>query len=101
MKIKLGRKTYKSPEKISVRTFAKAIDYSGRIDTGQFLGEGYPVSELEEISEFVVEYFGNAFTIDEFMDGFQVSDGMEFAEMLFEIFQTIQFDAEKRLPEKK
>lgn len=87
-------KAYKSGM-ITGRMFRRAVEVRKQFLDGELLGENFGIDQLDEVVEFFVEYFNKQFTVDEFYDGFLVSDAQDFMLFLFKVLHNIQTNEEK------
>ena len=81
--------------KITVRMFRRATEVRKAFIDEKFLGENYPSTDLDEAVQFIVEYFGNQFSVDDFYDGFMVSDAQDLMVFFFKVLNNIQTNEEK------
>lgn len=98
LKLKLNgkAKVFKS-KKITFNIFRKSVEYLSSFGE-TFLADGYPQSDLEEAVDFIVEYFGC--TKEEFNDGFEMLDSIDFFRLFQAILQNIQLNDGRREVEK-
>lgn len=98
LKLKLNgkTKTFKS-KKITFGIFRKSVEYLGTLGE-TFLGDNYPQKELDEAVGFIVEYFGC--TQEEFYDGFEMLDSIDFFSLFQAILHNIQMNDGRRTVEK-
>ncbi|MDW5524631.1 hypothetical protein R6Z02_12805 [Carnobacterium maltaromaticum] len=98
LKLKLDgkTKTFKS-KKITFGIFRKSVEYLGTLGE-TFLGDNYPQKELDEAVDFIVEYFGC--TKEEFYDGFEMLDSIDFFSLFQAILHNIQMNDGRRTVEK-
>ena len=87
-------KVYKSGI-ITVRMFRRATEVRKAFIDEKFLGENYPATDLDEAVQFIVEYFGNQFSVDDFYDGFMISDAQDLMVFFFKVLNNIQTNEEK------
>ena len=81
--------------KITVRMFRRATEVRKAFIDEKFLGENYPATDLDEAVQFIVEYFGNQFTVDDFYDGIMFADAQEFVLLFLKVLNNIQTNEEK------
>ena len=81
--------------KITVRMFRRATEVRKAFIDEKFLGENYPATDLDEAVQFIVEYFGNQFSVDDFYDGFMISDAQDLMVFFFKMLNNIQTNEEK------
>ena len=90
-------KVYKSGI-ITGRMFRRSVEVRKQFFDGELMGENYGVDQLDEVVEFIVDYFGKQFTVDDFYDGFMFADAQEFVLFLMKVLHNIQTNEEKFKP---
>ena len=87
-------KSYKSGI-ITGRMFRRSVEVRKQFFDGELMGENYGVDQLDEVVEFIVDYFGRQFTVDDFYDGFMFADAQEFVLLFLKVLNNIQTNEEK------
>lgn len=82
--------------KITMKLFRKATRIRREFMNEELFGVGYPESDFDKAISFIVEYFGNKFTIDEFWDGFEINDSTEFFSFFLRVLNNIETNEEKQ-----
>lgn len=96
MKIQLvidGKKKTFNSKPITFRGYHNMVLYEQKI----FNANQVPVEEQEfnfddymEFVDIVVDYFGNQFTVDEFLDGYYLEGGFEHSMFVFEVLGNVR-----------
>lgn len=95
LKIDNKKKKFKS-KGISFRTYRVGTELLPKTEKGEFMGNNFPIEELDEAVNLILNYFNNQFTLDEFNDGFQMEDSLDFISLFWEVLLNIQMDNGKR-----
>ena len=74
-------------------------DLTVRAGRSEFLPDGDPTADFDEAVAFVCAYFGDQFTVEDFHNGYQAQDLLEFCMLVNEILGAIQVNP-KRLEAK-
>lgn len=97
IELKLDGKKKKFKSKgITFRTYRVGTELLPKIHNGEFLGDNFPMEELDEAVDVVLNYFNRQFTQDEFYDGFEMEDSLDFITLFHEVLLNIQMDNGKR-----
>lgn len=91
-----GEKRLFESGKITMKLFRKATRIHRQFVKEELFGEDFPESDFDKAVSFIVEYFGNQFTIDEFWDGYEISDSTEFFGFFLRVLNHIQTNEEKQ-----
>jgi len=91
-----GKKKKFKSKKITFRTFRRGTELLKAFSNDEFLGNNYSMEELDEAVDLVLDYFNHQFTKEEFYDGFQVEDALDFLSFFGEVLANIQMNNGKR-----
>ena len=89
------KKVFRSKE-ITFKVFRKGTEILPKFSSGEFMGDGYPMEELDEAVDLIVDYFGNQFTLEQFYDGFMMDDALDFIVLFKQVLMNIQMNNGKR-----
>lgn len=95
LSLKIDGKPKKIKNKeVTFKTFEKAIIYTKRMESNEFLGDNYPIEELTEAKEFICDYFD--VTTEDFENGFIMRDGIDFFGLFSQVLMNIQTNEGRR-----
>lgn len=95
--LKLKGKNKKFTSKfITFRSYKLGTELLPKAQEGEFLGDNFPIEELDVAVDLILDVFNNQFTLDEFYDGFEMDDSLDFISLFHEVLLNIQMNNGKR-----
>lgn len=91
-----GKKKKFKSKGITFRTYRIGTELVPKIHEGEFLGDNYPMEELDMAVDLILDFFNKQFTQEDFYDGFQMDDSLDFITLIHEVLLNIQMDNGKR-----
>lgn len=91
-----GKKKKFKSKGITFRTYRTGTELLPKVQNEEFLGNDFPMEELDEAVDLVLNYFNHQFTKDEFYDGYHMGDSLDFVAMFWEVLLNIQMNNGKR-----
>lgn len=95
LKLNGKKKKFKS-NKITFGTFLKGTEILPAFQKGEFLGDDYEMEQMDDAIELILNFFNNQFTKEEFCDGYEVEDGLDFFALFQQVLLNIQMNNGKR-----
>lgn len=91
-----GKKKKFKSKGITFRTYKLGTELLPKAQNGEFLGDNFPTNELDEAVDLILDFFNKQFTLDEFYDGFNMDDSLDFITLFHEVLLNIQMNNGKR-----
>lgn len=96
MEIKIGKKTYKSGV-INFLTFQKGTELAMRIESEDLQKDGFLTKEGFDLTkEIIVLYFGKQFKAEDLDEGLELTDGIDYMQLVYKVINNIQTNEGRR-----
>ena len=90
-----GKETTFKTGKVTVRLYRKTVDLHSAWVAGEFMPKGYTSKDIDQAIEYICEVFGNQFTLDDFLDGYEMNDSLDFMVLINGCMDNVLFNGGK------
>ena len=87
-----GKKKKFKMGKVSVRLYRETVTLLHEFKNGTFMPDNYESDDIDKAVDYIVTVFSNQFTSDEFLDGFELYDAVEFMQLLNQCMDNVLFN---------
>lgn len=87
-----GKKKKFKMGNVSVRLYRETVTLLHEFKNGTFMPDNYQSGDIDKAVDYIVSVFGNQFTADEFLDGYELYDAVEFMQLLNQCMDNVLFN---------